>query len=128
MKIIRDGKEFQLTASELQQAFEEQQLFNDMGIIEENMSRYLSNDEAGVLEENPELLKEAARIFRKRMDDIDILDMLSEFPLAAALDDIKEKRLKPSIDEKIAAAQIKSENKKEEHRDHRAQTCTSFER
>lgn len=68
MKIIRNGKEFELTKDELFQAYYEQQELFDVENIEMNLDTYLDEDEYELLKNNKEFIEEAAYQLRRNQD------------------------------------------------------------
>lgn len=68
MKIIRNGKEIELTDEELFSAYKEQENKYDLQNIEENMAYYLSETEYSILRDNSEFINEAANKLRINQD------------------------------------------------------------
>ena len=69
MKIVRDGKEIELTDEELFRAYQEQERIYDMQNIEDNMAAYLDEKEHEKLEDNQSFIEKAAGILRERLDE-----------------------------------------------------------
>lgn len=69
MKIIRDGKEFELTPEEVFAAYLEQQAIYDRENIVQNMEGYLSDHEYLVLKGNEAFIASAAAKLRQKEDD-----------------------------------------------------------
>ena len=69
MKIVRDGKEIELTDEELFRAYQEQERIYDMQNIEDNMAAYLDEKEHEQLEDNTSFIEKAACILRERLDE-----------------------------------------------------------
>ncbi len=87
MKIIRGGKEYELTFEERLQAYHEQQLIFDCDNISENLSWIMDrlgsdrpNIEADELTDNDDFVKKAAEISRDLQDgeDMNFSDALVE--------------------------------------------------
>lgn len=86
MKITRDGKEYELTSTELWAAFNEQQHLNDISDIDLNVANYLSEEEMKMIGSLKDFYDEAAYALRSNIDD---LGMEFDFALARAIDDTK---------------------------------------
>lgn len=69
MKIIREGKEFELTADELLAAYQEQEAIWDRDNIIQNMEFYLSAFEHIALSENESFIASAAAKLRENEDN-----------------------------------------------------------
>lgn len=68
MKIIRDGKEIELTSNELYLAYEKQQHLFDVENIEDNMSNYLNEKQYGKYKNNREFIDFAAYELNRNED------------------------------------------------------------
>ena len=68
MKIVRDGKEIELTKEELRQAYEEQEEIYDIACIKRGIENYLEEDEYEMLKDNEEFIQEAAWELRRNID------------------------------------------------------------
>lgn len=68
MKIIRDGKEIELTSDELFQAYEEQEWIYDIQNIEDHMAEYLDDGEYEKLKDNRNFIESAAKLLREKQD------------------------------------------------------------
>lgn len=69
MKITREGKEFELTAEELFQAYQEQERLFDRMNIEHNLENYVSSEEYSRLKGNTDFMEAAAELLRENQDD-----------------------------------------------------------
>lgn len=69
MKIIREGKEFELTAEELLAAYQEQEAIWDRSNIVQNMEWYLSSFEQMALSENESFIASATSKLRENEDN-----------------------------------------------------------
>lgn len=90
MKIVREGKEIELTGSELFQAYLEQEHLFDIQNIEENMESYLEPEEYAELKENNDFIHTAAETLRYNQDKC---DMCYENALYNAINNTKIKYL-----------------------------------
>lgn len=76
MKIIRDGKEIELTSDELFLAYQEQERLFDIQNIEDNMSggylKEIDEDEYEALRNNKEAIEYAADVLRRNQDKTDM--------------------------------------------------------
>lgn len=90
MKIVREGKEIELTGSELFQAYLEQEHLFDIQNIEENMGAYLEPDEFSELKDNNDFIQTAAYTLRRNQDKY---DMCYENALDNAIQNTKNKFL-----------------------------------
>ncbi len=72
MKIIREGKEIELTKEELFNAYLEQENLFDVQNIEDNMECYLDEDEFDMLKGNENFIEEAANELRRNQDKYDM--------------------------------------------------------
>lgn len=72
MKIIRDGKEFELTREELFNAHAEQRWLFAVENIEMNMENYLEDDEYEILKDNREFIEDAAHELIRNEDKYDM--------------------------------------------------------
>ena len=90
MKIIRDGKEFELTREELFNAYVEQRWLFAVENIEMNMENYLEDDEYEVLKDNREFIEDAAHELIRNEDkyDMDYSEALKD-----AIEDTKDRYL-----------------------------------
>ena len=90
MKIIGDGKEFELTREELFNAYVEQRWLFAVENIEMNMENYLENDEYEVLKDNREFVEDAAHELIRNEDkyDMDYNEALKD-----AIEDTKDRYL-----------------------------------
>ncbi|MCX4355890.1 MAG: hypothetical protein OSJ43_06650 [Oscillospiraceae bacterium] len=86
MKIQRDGKEYELTDSELFKAFKEYQYLTDVDDVQENLDNELSEDELEQIAGNEKFISEVAIELRKNIDDF---NMSFSLALANAVDDVK---------------------------------------
>ncbi len=82
MKIIRDGKEIELTKDELYRAYIEQQEMYDIDNIRMNMENYLDEDEYDKFKNNEDFIFEAACQLRRNQDKY---DMVYEYALEDAI-------------------------------------------
>lgn len=88
MKIVRDGKEYELTKDELYSAYLEQEAIYDQANIRNNMEGYLSSDEFVRLKNNESFIECAADKLRENQDDY---NMGYDDALASAFDEaVKE--------------------------------------
>lgn len=71
MKIFRDGKDYELTAGELERAYFEQEVIFAKANIEENMEDKLSEKEFENLSGNKEFVNMAASLLIKYQDNGD---------------------------------------------------------
>jgi len=80
MKIIREGKEIELTREELFNAYIEQENIFDIQNIEDNMEKYLNESEYKLLKDNKEFIEDAASELRKNQDkyDMDFVNAIRE--------------------------------------------------
>lgn len=69
MKIVREGKEFELTSQELLQAYKEQESIFDLLNIEHNLENHVSLEEYARLKDNKDFLEAAAKLLRENQDD-----------------------------------------------------------
>lgn len=90
MKIIREGKEIELTREELFNAYLEQENLFDIQNIEDNMECYLDEDEFDILKDNKDFIKETANELRRNQDKY---DMDYENAIREAFEEIKLKYL-----------------------------------
>lgn len=90
MKIIREGKEIELTKDELFNAYMEQENIFDIQNIEDNMENYLEEPEYELLKNNKEFIEEAANELRRNQDKY---DMDYENAIREAFEDVKLKYL-----------------------------------
>lgn len=90
MKIIREGKEIELTREELFNAYMEQENIFDIQNIEDNMKKYLEESEYGLLKDNKQFVEEAASELRRNQDKY---DMDYENAIREAFEEIKMKYL-----------------------------------
>lgn len=90
MRIIRDGKEFELTREELFNAYVEQKWLFAVENIEMNMENYLEDDECEVLKDNREFIEDAAHelIRNENKYDMDYSEALKD-----AIEDTKDRYL-----------------------------------
>lgn len=72
MKIIRDGKEFELTREELIEAYQEQEAIYDQMNIRDNMEGYLGYEEYHRLKNNADFVERAADMLRENQDRNDM--------------------------------------------------------
>lgn len=72
MKIIREGKEIELTREELFNAYIEQENIFDIQNIEDNMEKYLNESEYKLLKDNKEFIEDAASELRRNQDKYDM--------------------------------------------------------
>jgi len=72
MKIIRDGKEFELTREELIEAYQEQEAIYDRMNIRDNMEGYLNYEEYKRLKGNQDFIDDAAFRLRENQDRHDM--------------------------------------------------------
>lgn len=72
MKIIREGKEIELTREELFNAYLEQENIFDIQNIEDNMENYLDESEYDLLKDNKEFIEDTANELRRNQDKYDI--------------------------------------------------------
>lgn len=72
MKIIRDGKEIELTREELFNAYMEQENIFDIQNIEDNMENYLEESEYDLLKDNKVFIEDAASELRRNQDKYDM--------------------------------------------------------
>lgn len=86
MKIQRDGKEYELTDSELFKAFKKYQYLTDVDDVQENLDNKLSEDELEQIAGNEKFISEVAVELRKNIDDF---NMSFSLALANAVDDVK---------------------------------------
>lgn len=86
MKIQRDGKEYELTDSELFKAFKKYQYLTDVDDVQENLDHKLSEDELEQIAGNEKFISEVAVELRKNIDDF---NMSFSLALANAVDDVK---------------------------------------
>lgn len=90
MKIIRDGKEIELTKDELFNAYMEQENIFDIQNIEDHMENYLDESEYDLLKDNKEFIEEAANELRRNQDKY---DMDYENSIREAFEEVKLKYL-----------------------------------
>ena len=90
MKIVRDGKEIELTKDEIFKAYLEQESMYDIENIEENMSNFLSEDEYEILKDKETFISDAASLLRLNQDKY---DMSYECALNDAFEQTKAKYL-----------------------------------
>lgn len=98
MKIVRDGQEYELTSSELYDAYIEQEEIFDRQNIENNIENYLDEDEYEKLKDNHDFIEEAARQLRRNQDKY---DMAYEYALDDAIRSTKKDYLKFVFDNEI---------------------------
>lgn len=91
MKIVREGKEIELTEEELYTAYREQRSIMDVENIEANMECYLDKDEYEALKDNEDFIKDAADELRRLQD---VCNMNYVHALNAAFEKIKIRYLK----------------------------------
>lgn len=91
MKIIRDGKEIELTNKELFNAYIEQEYIFDIQNIEDNMKNYLNESEYDLLKNDKNFIEEAANELRRNQDKY---DMEYENAIKEAFEKVKLKYLK----------------------------------
>lgn len=72
MKIIREGKEIELTPDEIFQAYLEQEHLFDIQNIENNMEYHLSEEEYEELKDNRDFIEEATDELRHNQDKHDM--------------------------------------------------------
>lgn len=72
MKIIRNGKEFELTRGELFDAYMEQRWLFAVQNIEMNMENYLEDEEYEILKDNREFIEDAAHELIRNEDKYDM--------------------------------------------------------
>lgn len=72
MKIIRDGKEIELTNEELFNAYMEQENIFDIQNIEDDMKNYLDESEYDLLKNNKKFIEDAASELRRNQDNYDM--------------------------------------------------------
>ncbi len=72
MKIIREGKEIELTREELFNAYLEQENLFDIQNIEDNMECYLDENEFDILKDNKDFIEETANELRRNQDKYDM--------------------------------------------------------
>lgn len=72
MKIIREGKEIELTKEELFNAYLEQENLFDIQNIEDNMECYLDENEFDMLKGNENFIEETANELRRNQDKYDM--------------------------------------------------------
>ena len=104
MKIVRDGKELELTRDELYQAYLEQQYLFDISSVKSNMEVYLDDEEYETLGDNQEFIEDVADELRR---NINKYDMNFEFAIEEAFDTIKERYLDLDKEEKTLLDQFK---------------------
>ena len=90
MKIVRDGKEIELTKDEIFNAYLEQESMYDIENIEQNMGNFLTEDEYEVLKDKEIFISEAASALRLNQDKY---DMNYECALRDAISETKSKYL-----------------------------------
>ena len=95
MKIIRNGKEIELTEDELFAAYQEQEVLFDVQNIEQNMQNYLDEQEYDTLKNNQEFVNDAAAELRRNQDKF---DMTYEYAMREAFSEIKGKYLYAEAD------------------------------
>lgn len=90
MKIIRDGKEFELTRDELFVAYSEQKYLFAIENIEMNMENYLEDEEYEALKDNRDFIEEAATELIRNEDkyNMDYSEALKD-----AIEDTKDRYL-----------------------------------
>lgn len=95
MKIERNGVEYELTSTELHQAFCEQQHLNDISDLDLVLWEHLSDDELEKLRNNTEFTSETAYLLRSYIDELGM-----DFDIAAskAIEDIKNNFLSKEDD------------------------------
>lgn len=86
MKITRDGKEYELTSTELWLAFNEQQHLNDISDIDLNVADYLSEEEMKTIGSLNKFYDDAAYALRSNIDD---LGMEFDIAIAKAIEDTR---------------------------------------
>lgn len=91
MKIIREGKEIELTREELFNAYLEQENLFDVQNVEDNMECYLDEDEFNILKDNKVFIEETANELRRNQDKY---DMDYENAIREAFEETKLKYLK----------------------------------
>lgn len=91
MKIIREGKEIELTPEELYEAYKEQQEIYDTQNIENNMVEYLDSDIYEQLKNNAAYIEEATDLFRSYLEES---EMSYEFAVREAIRDTAKKYIK----------------------------------
>lgn len=72
MKIIREGKEIELTREELFNAYIEQENIFDIQNIEDNMENYLDESEYELLKDNKEFIEVTASELKRNQDKYDM--------------------------------------------------------
>lgn len=72
MKIIREGKEIELTREELFSSYMEQENIFDIQNIEDNMENYLNESEYDLLKNNKQFVEDAASELRRNQDKYDM--------------------------------------------------------
>jgi len=87
MKIMREGKEYELTSDELFNAYLEQEHIFDIQNIENNMEYHLRREEYEILKDNRDFIERAADELRHNQDKH---DMDYEYALSEAFRDIKD--------------------------------------
>lgn len=90
MKIIREGKEIELTRKELFNAYIEQENIFDIQNIEDNMEKYLNESEYDLLKDNKQFVEDAASGLRRNQDKY---DMDYENAIREAFEEMKLKYL-----------------------------------
>lgn len=91
MKIIREGKEIELTPEELYEAYKEQQEIYDTQNIENNMAEYLDSNIYEQLKNNTAYIEEATDLFRSYLEES---EMSYEFAVREAIRDTAKKYIK----------------------------------
>lgn len=88
MKIVREGKEIELTEDELYRAYCEKQHEFDYENVRSNMDGYLAQEDYEVLKDNTDFIEDAAYELRI---NIDKYDMSYEYAIKDAIETIKRR-------------------------------------
>lgn len=94
MKIVRDGKEFELTRDELYNAYLEQQNAFDISSVKNNLEVYLDEEEYDILKDNQDFIEAVADEMRRQINKYDVN---FEFAMEEAFNETKEEYLTPSL-------------------------------
>lgn len=96
MKIVRDGKEIELTKEELRQAYEEQEEIYDIECIRRGIENYLEEYEYEILKDNEDFIQEAAWELRR---NIDKYDMSFDYAIQDAISEVSGRFLNDLVDD-----------------------------
>lgn len=69
MKIVRDGKEIELTEDEVFNTYLEQEHLFDVELVKGNMEGYLEDGEYEKLKDNVDFIETTANLFRQKKDE-----------------------------------------------------------